>query len=200
VAFTFTALSDGSPVQGWATAYPSGNPRPLASNINTNGSGDIRANLVVVPVGGGGAVSLHSVNVDHLIADVVGYFTDDTAPSSSTGLYRTIEPVRVLDTRIPSGFDQLGSGETDSIDITPPLPGTATAVMHNVTVTESTAWGWVTASPDVGSTPEVSTVNVTGPDQTRAALAITPLSVAGRVRFFASRATDVIGDAVGYFS
>jgi hypothetical protein len=199
VAFTFTALAGAGAQQGWATAYPAGAVRPNASNINTNGDRDVRANLVVVPVGAGGDVSLHDVNVDHLIADVVGYFTDATAPADTSGLYHAVQPVRVLDTRVPVGFGRLAAGATGLLDVTPPLPPSATAVVHNVTVTGSSAWGWVTAAPDAGATPGVSTVNVTGAGQTRAALALTPLPATGRLRYFASQATDVVADAVGYF-
>jgi glucose/arabinose dehydrogenase len=199
VAFTFTALAGAGDQQGWATAYPAGAVRPNASNINTNGNRDVRANLVVVPVGAGGDVSLHEVDVDHLIVDVVGYFTDGTAPASTSGLYHTIHPARVLDTRVPVGFGRLATGATGVLDVTPPLPPSATAMVHNVTVTGSSAWGWVTAAPDAGATPGVSTVNVTGAGQTRAALALTPLPGSGRVRFYASQATDLVADAVGYF-
>jgi hypothetical protein len=60
--------------QTWITAYPAGEVRPTASNLNVMG-GQTRPNLVVARVGAGGKVSLYNFNGDtHLVADVVGWF------------------------------------------------------------------------------------------------------------------------------
>ena len=45
-----TALGTSAPQSGFATAHAGGSTAPDASNVNTNGNGDIRANLAVVPV------------------------------------------------------------------------------------------------------------------------------------------------------
>ncbi len=45
-----TALGTSAPQSGFATAHAGGSAAPDASNVNTNGNGDIRANLAVVPV------------------------------------------------------------------------------------------------------------------------------------------------------
>jgi hypothetical protein len=59
---------------GWVTAYPSGTPLPNTSNLNLT-SGQIAANLVIVPVGADGAIDLNNQGgPTHLIVDVVGYF------------------------------------------------------------------------------------------------------------------------------
>jgi hypothetical protein len=56
------------------TAYPAGEPMPVASNLNVV-AGQTRPNLVVARVGAGGKVSLYNFNGDtHLVADVVGWF------------------------------------------------------------------------------------------------------------------------------
>jgi hypothetical protein len=60
--------------QTFVTAYPAGETRPTASNLNVVG-GQTRPNLVVARVGAGGRVSLYNFNGDtHLVADVVGWF------------------------------------------------------------------------------------------------------------------------------
>jgi hypothetical protein len=60
--------------QTWVTAYPTGEARPTASNLNVVG-GQTRPNLVVARVGAGGMVSIYNFNGDtHLVADVVGWF------------------------------------------------------------------------------------------------------------------------------
>ena len=55
------------------TVWPAGVARPLASNVNLV-PGDVRPNLVLVPVGAGGAASIfnNSGAID-VVADVVGY-------------------------------------------------------------------------------------------------------------------------------
>jgi Tol biopolymer transport system component len=59
---------------GWVTAYPSGTPVPDTSNLNLT-SGQVAANLVIVPVGADGAIELSNQGgPTHLIVDVVGYF------------------------------------------------------------------------------------------------------------------------------
>ncbi len=59
----------------YVTAWPTGEGRPNASNLNIP-PGDTRPNLVIVKVGAGGKVSFYNDagNTD-LIADVAGYYT-----------------------------------------------------------------------------------------------------------------------------
>lgn len=56
---------------GYATVWPCGAPRPLASNVNY-GPGSTIANEVVVKVGDGGRVCLFTQAATHLVADVAG--------------------------------------------------------------------------------------------------------------------------------
>ena len=59
----------------YITAYPSGETRPVTSNLNVD-QGKTRANLVICKVGTNGAIDLYNdKGAIHLIADVVGYFT-----------------------------------------------------------------------------------------------------------------------------
>ncbi len=75
---------------GFATAYPCGESRPTASNLNY-GVGAPVANSAIVKVGTGGKVCLFTADTDtQLIADVNGWFTAG---------YNSIVPVRLLDTR-----------------------------------------------------------------------------------------------------
>ena len=58
----------------FVTAWPAGVPRPLASSLNL-GAGETVPNLVVVPLGTGGAISLfNNLGRVHLVADVVGWY------------------------------------------------------------------------------------------------------------------------------
>ena len=60
---------------GWLTAWPSGQPKPVASNLNYV-AGQTVANLVVVAVGEDGVVDLFSSGgpVD-VVADVAGWYS-----------------------------------------------------------------------------------------------------------------------------
>jgi hypothetical protein len=59
------------------TAFPAGRARPLASSLNV-AAGTTRANLVVVPLGPGGTVSVFQhAGAAHIVVDVVGWFAGD---------------------------------------------------------------------------------------------------------------------------
>ena len=67
---TVTAPSAGS----FLTAFPTGETRPLASNLNF-AAGETVPNLVVVKLGAGGKASLYNaVGATHVIADVAGWY------------------------------------------------------------------------------------------------------------------------------
>ena len=59
---------------GYITAFPDGTPRPTASNLNFT-QGQTIPNLVIVPVGTDGKVSLYNFGGStQLLADVAGYY------------------------------------------------------------------------------------------------------------------------------
>ncbi len=72
VVFNLTATRSDAPT--YLTASPAGVVRPLASNLNVF-TGETAPNLVVVPIGAAGAVSLfNNTGSVHVIVDVVGWF------------------------------------------------------------------------------------------------------------------------------
>ena len=77
VALNVTATNGDRP--SYVTVWPAGGARPLASNLNTTRAGHTVANLVIVPVGADGKVSLFNFDgtID-LVADVQGWFTTTT--------------------------------------------------------------------------------------------------------------------------
>ena len=96
VVVNVTAI-DHSTTSTYVTAYPYLGTRPLASNINLSG-GKVEANLVIVQLGSGGAITLfNSVGSTDVIVDVEGYFM---APGGGTaGEFHSIPPLRICDTR-----------------------------------------------------------------------------------------------------
>jgi hypothetical protein len=73
VVLNLTATAPTAP--GFVTAWPAGEPRPLASTLNF-GPGDNVANLVMVGLGPGGTLSLYQFGGStHVVADVIGYIS-----------------------------------------------------------------------------------------------------------------------------
>ena len=121
------------------------------------------------------------------------------------GFY-TVTPCRVLDTREPAGpygGPQLATGTSRNFVFVGQcgVPADAIAVSLNLTVTQPTAAGFLTASP--GGTPGavVSTINYR-PGQTRSNNALIALGSAGDLSIFCyqiSGTTHAIVDVTGYF-
>lgn len=198
VALTVTAVSSATAGGGWASVAPGGAPQPPISNVNTNGRGDIRPNLVVVPLGDDGSIDLHLLAIDDVVVDVTGYFTDASAPASTVGRFHTLSnPYREVDTRTPFGFDPFGGPETRDLDPVV-VPAGAIGLTHNVTIVNNLGAGFVTAFDD-GALPGASTANASGPAQVRAASAVTRAAADGRLRYYSMVATDLIVDVTGWF-
>ncbi len=114
VVLQVTAVEATSP--GFVTVFPGGSPRPLASNLNLERAGQIRANLAMVPVGPDGTVQLFTSAGTHLVADVAGYVTDASAPASTSGLYVPVQPIRLRDTRSsPPAVKVAPGGSVDAV-------------------------------------------------------------------------------------
>src|SRR4029079_6648182 len=105
VVLSIGAIAGAGP-GGFAGAFPTGSTWSTTSNINVVGA-DIRANLVVVPFGTNGHVSIKTLNIADVVVDVLGYITSNTAPASTSGRYSSIDSVRIVDTRVPTGFVRL---------------------------------------------------------------------------------------------
>jgi hypothetical protein len=179
---------------GFVGAYPAGATYGGTSNVNVV-PGDVRANTVVVELGSDDMVSLATLNIDHVVVDLVGYFTDGAAASSGAGLFSFVAPQRLVDTRTSLGFGRLAA-------LTPAEVATGTSgsgVLQNVTVTATAAAGWLATYPAGATTPGVSTVNFTAADQSRAVLAFTKVA-GGRTAYESLVPTDVVVDIIGTFS
>ncbi len=134
---------------------------------------------MVTPIGSQGKVSFYVQQATHLVADVMGYWLP--AASSSDGRYRPLQPARILDTR--SGAKP-GSLQTIPFAVNGrggvPASGVS-AVVLNVTLTESTAAGWVAAFPGATAWTGTSNLNVLRAGQTVPNLVIVPVGANGKV-------------------
>lgn len=180
---------------GYVGGYPAGQAYTGTSNVNVLAD-ETRANMAVVPLGAGGAITLRTFHVGAIAVDVLGYVTSDAARTSATGLYTGAATSRLVDSRVgPPG--RLAGGDTVTIAV--PDGASAGAVVHNVTAVRTGGRGFLTLHPSA-SVPQVSTVNYTGAGQTRAALAVTTLGEDGSFRITPFTDTDVLVDLLGTFS
>jgi hypothetical protein len=189
---------------GFVTVWPDDVARPVASNLNFV-SGLTVPNLVVVRVPANGIVDFYNFSNGggklHLLADVVGYF--DADKSSEAGRLVAGLPARLLDTRVSSPAPPPGclpGGGILSLRFTNVQVG---AVVLNVTVTQPTASGYVTAyalDPAHPEPPLASTVNYV-PGQTAPNLAMLKVGPFGHVGFYNyAGCTHLVVDAFAAFT
>ena len=201
VAFVVTGVSGSQPGPGHVTVFAGGVSPLQVSHLNVNGrtggAPDRRANLVIAPLGSDSSVDVRLRTVDDVVLDVVGWFTDGTAASGTSGRFRLLPPTREVDTRVRLGFGPLGPGSAATLDPVS-VPASASAIAQNLTMAPSSSAGYVAAYPATGTRPFVSNLNATATGQVRAALAVTPLA-AGRERIFSLTGTQLVVDAFGYF-
>jgi hypothetical protein len=183
---------------GFLIVWPAGQSRPLTSNLNW-AAGETRPNLVSVPVGAGGQVSIFNAGGSaDVVVDEEGYFA---APIGTAGGYNALPPQRLLDTRL--------SGQTMSARSTIDLqilgaggvPSTGvSAVVLNATATNTADSGFLTLFPSGTAPPVASNVNwIAGwviPNRV-----IVKVGGNGKVSIFNARgASDVVVDVSGYFT
>lgn len=189
---------------GYLTVWPAGSARPLASNLNFV-PGQTVPNLVIAKVGVDGKIALfNSSGTTDFVADVGGWF-----PTTS-GL-TSLVPARLLDTRVGQGTidglfaggGSLGAGSELDLAVAGrgdvPLSG-ADAVALNLTATNSTGVGYLTAWPAGAARPLASNLNLAA-GSTVANLAIVKLGSGGKVALYNARnSTDLVADVVGWFA
>jgi streptogramin lyase len=180
----------------YLTVWPQCSSRPVASNLNMQPMQTV-PNRVIVPVCSSGQISIYNAfgNVN-VTVDVDGYFTDSTA----TGKFFTPQnPIRIMDTRTSGQTLGPGGALTLQVGGATGVPATASAVILNVTVTNTTAPSYLTVYP-CATRPTTSDLNWVG-GQTVPNLTVATLSSVGAVCFYnAFGSTDVVVDLFGYFN
>ncbi|HEX5401124.1 MAG TPA: hypothetical protein VFX16_02340 [Pseudonocardiaceae bacterium] len=116
-----------------------------------------------------------------------------------SGFVPVSPPVRVMDTRArTNGFGTLGPNDSLNIGL-PELPANATAVVLNVTATDTTASSFLTVWPFNKPMPTVSNLNFTR-GQTVANLVTVPVGADDIVSVFNHVGNaDVVADLFGYY-
>ena len=204
IFLNLTAVDAEGP--GFVSVYPASAEgfevpfEPDTSNLNIDAAGQTIANAAIVPLGlfdffgiGDGSpvpsVIVHTSTEAHIVADVLGY-----VPAGSD--YVSIPLTRALDTRASGGAAAM---EPVDVDVAGFGPAEAAFAIVNLTLVDSTSGGFVSAWPAGASQPETSNLNVDGPGQTRAGLAIVPIGAGGAISVMSSTAGDLLVDVFGYF-
>ena len=177
---------------GWMAAFPANlAERPLASAVNSDGPGQIRAGSLIVAVSPEG-FKLVSKLGGHAVVDYLGYFTGESAVQETEGLFVPQAPERVADTREAPG-SRIAS--RTHIDVDTQVPGSG--VIVNLTMVEPAEFNWLRAWPANTPMPATSSVNAT------TELAVANLAIVGQTDSEISIYTKVdahaVVDVAGWF-
>ena len=188
---------------GFLSVYPTGTPKPVSSSLNWAPNRTV-PNLVTVPVGAGGQVQLYNeVGSANVVVDVVGWFDDGNDPGAA---YVTMPRIRLLDSRHPPSGPaspwaphEIRSVTIASGDSSTPVPSEATAVVLNVTATDTTSYGLLTAFPAGSPKPTASNLNWER-GQTVPNLVTVQIGAGGAIDLANDLGSaNVIVDLVGYY-
>ena len=173
-AVVLNVTAANATARGFITVFPGDEDLPETSNLNLSRPLESRPNTVIVPVSPTGTIKLYSSSGAHLLADVSGYFTDDTAEDTDDGLFVPLSPARLLDSRATG---KIPPGVTTDFAVTGRLgiSSTANAVVLNLTAVKTTGFGYVTGWPSDESQPGSSNLNVREVGINIANLAVLPI-------------------------
>jgi LPXTG-site transpeptidase (sortase) family protein len=192
VVLNVTATETTAP--GFVTAYPAGQALPLASNLNPERPKQNLPNLVTVPIGVNGQVSVFTLTKADILVDAFGYYRPAT--TARAGRYVPVGPVRAYDSRSVRG--PLTAGETVRVPLRNFIGADASAVVLNVTATEATNDGYYTVSAAGAPRPDTSNLNVVK-DGTVPNQVIVPVGPDG-VDIYSYAGGHVVVDVFGWFT
>jgi hypothetical protein len=195
-AVTFNLTGTEATGSTFVTAWPTGSPRPVASNLNLT-PGETAPNQVTVQLGTNRQVNLYNnVGNTHLIVDVAGYYAASTGSS-----YFAISPVRLIDTRLEP--PPLTPDDPLIMRNTNPLP-TESAITFNLTGTQPSTGMHLTTWPGNSPRPLASNLNLsaeqTAPNLVTVAVSRTPEGYTDFWTANSAGSVHVIMDMAGYFA
>jgi hypothetical protein len=156
---------------------------------------------VTVKVGDNGKVTLFQSGpgTAQVVVDVAGYFVGGTA--TKPGMFVTLSPARVLDTRTSAPVSP-GGDLSLSILGKGGIPGAGVAaVVINTTVTETRAPGFLTVYPGTSPLPSTSNLNWSSGGVTIPNLVSARLGYDGTIKFHngSGGTVHVVADVGGYY-
>jgi hypothetical protein len=197
---SFNITVTGGSATGYLTVWSCDAPLPLASTVNFL-AGQTVPNAVTSLLSADGHLCIYVAEASaHVIVDVNGYYGDGSG-------YGALVPARLLETRDAPTVD----GQFRNLGIRAPgtvlelqvagrggVPADATGAVLNVTATDGTGTGYVTAWPCSGPPPNSSTVNFVA-GAPRANASISKLSPGGTVCLVVQEASvQLIVDVNGH--
>jgi PKD domain/Right handed beta helix region len=206
VVLNLTATDDAG--SGFVSVYPDGGSVPTASSLNYASNVTV-ANLITVQVGADGMIDFYNggtlAQPIDLIADLEGYY----APGAGD-TFDNYTPTRILDTR---GGGSLAAGQTMTFNpvnaflaaVKADQLGTVdvTAVMLNVTVTNTHGSGFISVYPGGTTEPNSSSINYAA-GQTVPNMVIVPVAADGDIELTNSGTTagqvDLVIDFYAVYS
>ncbi|MCH7788256.1 MAG: hypothetical protein IH940_02325 [Acidobacteria bacterium] len=193
VNLTVTNTTDA----GFVSVWPTGRPRPLVSSLNPQRSDQTIANLVTVPIGKGGRISLYTQRRADLIVDIQGYYTP--AEVGRVGRLKSIAPTRVLDTRVTGSRFGIRAERTFNLVGVGGITRKSRAAVLNVTVDDAFEKGFWSVYPAKTRRPEASNLNIEFTGQTIANQVVVGLTN-GRFSVYSQRGGELIVDLVGSYT
>ncbi|BAN03224.1 choice-of-anchor Q domain-containing protein [Ilumatobacter coccineus] len=197
VVMNITAIAPDGP--GYVTAYDCDAARPDASSLNFAPGSNV-GNEIVTGLSADGKVCLFTQGTTHLTVDVVAYATELSA-------VRPLVPARALETRTGKdtadgrfeGVGRMVAGSTQTVGMAGRngVPDDAAAVIVNVTAIKPETNGYLTLHACLPETPLASSLNFAA-GAVRGNEVVVQLDEFGDMCVFASTATDVTIDVVGY--
>lgn len=195
-AVVVNLLSINPTADGWVNAWPTGASEPTTATLSYRAN-KVIPNLTVCKVGPDGTIQVKpSHGSVHLVADVVGCFTNSGSRLSP------LTPTRLLDTRTGTGapVGRVGAGEDLVLQVTGGgVPATASAVALNVTAVRPSTQTFLTIYPDGEGKPTASSLNP-DPGAVSANLVVAKVGEDGRIRIY-NEFGDVhlLADLTAYF-
>jgi len=181
------------------TVWPAGRPRPTASSLNWT-PGSVVANAITVAPGDADQVDVYNLaGSADVIIDLSGYY--EAGPGSG---FTPVEPVRLLDSRAAWQVGPFSSpwatGTTRAVTVAgTDVPADATAVVLNVTVTDTTAPSFLTVWPAGQPRPTASSLNWTPNHAVANAITVAPGDADQVDVYNLAGSADVIIDLSGYY-
>jgi hypothetical protein len=188
----------GPDAVGFLTAYPCDQPVPGTSNVNFDRGRDV-PNSVVTALAANGSFCLTTSVATHVLVDLMGFLRGG---SDSIAL----RPSRILDTRNGLGAPKGAlsaplSRAVVRVTGNAGVPSGAGAVVVNITSTDASADGFVTAYPCDRPAPNTSNLNLVR-GRNVANLAVVPVANDGTIciaaTVYAGGSVHLIADVMGW--
>ena len=213
-----------TPVAPTGVSGSPGNATVSLSWVNPNPASPNPVTDYLINVSNGTQIDTHSTNTSYNVSSLTNgtayTFTvqainaNGTSQDSSTSNsviphvpyneFNPMTPTRIVDTRANSGYygqnSTLGANSTLSVNMSNfNVPSTATSVVLNVTVTNTTQWSFMSVYPDSTTVPNTSNLNWLA-GQTKANMVQVSLPINDTVDFYnAFGNADLVVDLLGYY-